>query len=509
MPFIFLVAFGVYVRTLAPSITWKNNGGDSGDLVAAAFSGGIPHPPGYPFYTSLAELFIALPIGGVAYRVNLLSAVSAAATVVALYFVIHSLLDQNQVWRRAIVASSALFFAFSPLFWSQATFASVRGLTALLTITALGGFLMWAGGLGIAREQTDRRGMWIVAMALGLGIAHHPTILFVLPAGLVLLWKRERLRVIVGTLVLAAMIGGLVDLTLILRASADPPYSWGDPKTITDLWWLISGQVYHSDLLGLPVAAYPARFSAWAKILFDQFGYVGVALGLWGCVEFIRRHVRSGLALVITFGLYSVFSISYSTADSDAYLIPAYMVFAIWVGQALSVLVNEIVRRANPLYWVRPLTMPTLALGLLLLPVSNCVINFASVDQSRDTEALDYGRRVFAAIPENAAVVAYGNNHTLALWYYRYVERPNSRVMVVVPGLLSYTWYRAQLQRHNPEWLWPSSSVQQWDDFLQTLIQENQAARPIFSTDPDPHFQPADQYYPVGSLFRIVTTAKP
>ncbi|MFP8875042.1 MAG: DUF2723 domain-containing protein, partial [Myxococcota bacterium] len=36
----------LYGATLAPSVP----GGDSGELIAAAYRGGIPHPPGYPLY---------------------------------------------------------------------------------------------------------------------------------------------------------------------------------------------------------------------------------------------------------------------------------------------------------------------------------------------------------------------------------------------------------------------------------------------------------------------------
>jgi len=42
---------------LAPTVV----GGDSGELTAAAVTGGVPHPPGYPVFALLARLFAALP----------------------------------------------------------------------------------------------------------------------------------------------------------------------------------------------------------------------------------------------------------------------------------------------------------------------------------------------------------------------------------------------------------------------------------------------------------------
>src|SRR5512136_2984111 len=75
-----LLAAAVYWLSLAPTITWQHDGADSGDLATAVAVGGVPHPSGYPTYLALAELFRVLPLGGdVAYRLNLMSAVCAAA----------------------------------------------------------------------------------------------------------------------------------------------------------------------------------------------------------------------------------------------------------------------------------------------------------------------------------------------------------------------------------------------------------------------------------------------
>jgi hypothetical protein len=80
---LFVACFGCYCLTLAPTITWEHDGVDSGDLITAAYTLGIAHPPGYPLFTLLARVFTLLPVGEIAYRVNLMSALLAAATVSA------------------------------------------------------------------------------------------------------------------------------------------------------------------------------------------------------------------------------------------------------------------------------------------------------------------------------------------------------------------------------------------------------------------------------------------
>src|SRR6266550_8541803 len=57
----------LYFFTLAPEVTLK----DSGELVTAAYYGGVPHPPGYPIWTMYSRLWTALlPVGNIAWRVE-------------------------------------------------------------------------------------------------------------------------------------------------------------------------------------------------------------------------------------------------------------------------------------------------------------------------------------------------------------------------------------------------------------------------------------------------------
>ena len=76
---VFGLALAVYGLTAPPGLTWANASADGGDLITAALTLGVPHPSGYPTWTLLAALFSRLPLGTAAWRVTLLSMVSAAA----------------------------------------------------------------------------------------------------------------------------------------------------------------------------------------------------------------------------------------------------------------------------------------------------------------------------------------------------------------------------------------------------------------------------------------------
>ncbi|HEY6119111.1 MAG TPA: DUF2723 domain-containing protein, partial [Pyrinomonadaceae bacterium] len=78
---IFVIALIVYAATLAPTVVFV----DSGELIVAAKSLGVAHPPGFPLYVLLAHLATRVPIGNIAVRVNFASALFAALAVGVLF----------------------------------------------------------------------------------------------------------------------------------------------------------------------------------------------------------------------------------------------------------------------------------------------------------------------------------------------------------------------------------------------------------------------------------------
>ena len=78
------IAFAVYLATLATDLTWAFQATDGPELMTAAMTLGVPHPPGYPTYVLLGHLFGGLPLGSIPFRFSLFSALSAGVAVVFL-----------------------------------------------------------------------------------------------------------------------------------------------------------------------------------------------------------------------------------------------------------------------------------------------------------------------------------------------------------------------------------------------------------------------------------------
>src|ERR671927_1791980 len=77
----------LYIGTLAPTVLpyGAPDTLDSPMLQAEVAVLGVGHPTGYPTYMMLTHLFTYLPVGDVAYRVNLASAVYGVLAVALVY----------------------------------------------------------------------------------------------------------------------------------------------------------------------------------------------------------------------------------------------------------------------------------------------------------------------------------------------------------------------------------------------------------------------------------------
>src|SRR3989344_5887507 len=107
--FLFFFTFLIYIKGISPSVY----GGDSGDVILAAWFGGVAHPPGYPLNTMIGWVFTHLPItSNVAFKANLMAAFLHAAVVAVLCLIL------QKVTKNIFVSiTSSLVLAFNPLFW--------------------------------------------------------------------------------------------------------------------------------------------------------------------------------------------------------------------------------------------------------------------------------------------------------------------------------------------------------------------------------------------------------
>jgi hypothetical protein len=443
---VFTISLGVYIATLAPTVLPA----DAGEFQLVARTLGIAHPPGYPLYTLGGWLFTWLPVGDAAYRVNLFSAVTSAATLAVVSATVRRLTGSTGA---GLVAALAL--GASTTFWAQATTANIRSLTALFTAL----FLLILIRYGHDRRLSD---LTLFAFVFGLGLGHHGSLGFLLlpAAGYLLLVMRATRRVapaesLVDGRQLARMAGAFalalsVLLYLPVRGAMDPPLNPGGLTTA-------GGFVRHVLALGFQgdffyfssLSRLPDRLAVLANILDIQFGLLLLIVAGLGLVVLAIRAPRDALLVGGIVAVNALVAITYRAPQTVEYLMPAYVGLAVLIGQGARFVISDWESRNSPFaVRGRQLSVQAITLAvLLLLGARNAWANWASYRAlSQDRSARDSAAELLTAAPEGALILA-GWHQVTPLWYLQTVEglRPDVQVSYVAPRgaePIGVTWQR-------------------------------------------------------------------
>lgn len=452
---LFITLMSVYVLTLAPGLTWANRGADGGDLITAAATGGVPHPTGYPVYLLLARLFQFLPIGLLAYRTNILSAVAAALTSVLVFELTRRSLPSRSNFAGLV---SGVAFGFSPLLWSQAVITEVYTVHVLFTTLILFQSLF-------PPSKDKKKSDLVLGFIFGLALGSHLTTLLLLPLLLApsVSIQEKRWRMDVRCLfhrLLGLGSGLLVYLVLPLRAIAHPPVNWGNPVTWDGFSWLVSGRYYQDEVFALTIPSLWARIQSTVILLVSQFGILGIGAGLVGIIFFPRQSplIEKTLWTMLAF---SIFTIVYATGDSFVYFIPPVMCFAVWIGLGVNGLMEMTSGRFPKLGWVAG----SLIFISLIIAVRG---NWPQVDASRDTRAEQFGQLVMKQMPEDTLVFVQGDPAIFSLWYFHYALHQRADIAIIAIELLQFDWYQDTLRA-----TYPSLTVPEPYPFPDTLISAN------------------------------------
>jgi hypothetical protein len=501
----------VYGFTLARDYTWKHWGSDAGDLIAAIYTLGVPHPPGTPLYILLTQPFRFLPFGVPAFKINLASAVFALLAILVLMKTVLRLGRGN----RLAAIGAGLFLGLSPVFWSQAIITEVLTLHVLLS-----GLVVYS----IVRLEKGDGEKWLPLsiLFLGLALANHTTsAMLVPPLGYVVLSRygldffKPRRLFSSG----AALLLGLAPyLYLPIRARREPPINWGRPDSLSRFLAHVTGAQYRAMLFHQNPVLVIDGAVRFLSSLAANFTYLGLLLAAVGLV-LTRQEWRLKVFTAFVFFFQVLFVSEYKIANIETFNLAAFWVVSLWIGLGFRVVGRMLedfkagLREKMPVLLLRvekpaflgggqfvyPLADFILFMAILLIfliPVARLPRLWPAIDASRDREAARYGGGVFDVLKPGAIVFTEGDKFSLALEYQRWVLHPErDDVAVMVNGLYLQDWRLEHYRRLYPQLTFPDRPItrdkkQAFDDLLE-MIALNIDTHPVYLTldypPPKPH----------------------
>jgi Protein O-mannosyl-transferase TMEM260-like len=500
------LVFVLYLITLAPSTAmW-----DTSEYIAAAYTLGLPHAPGNPFFVLLGRFFAVLPVApNIAMRINILAALCSAGAAGMWFLTTERVLAGwlPERWQRIVGGSlAALIGATAFTVWAQSV-VNEKVYTVSLLGLAIVSWLMvrWCDDPGGPRAD---RLLIMIAYLSGLGYANHMAGFLALPAVAAAvairrpatLLRPKHLLAIFGALLL----GMTPFLTQPLRAAYFPAINEGEPTGcanqigvsctlskatydrfmynfnrgqyakpgLTDrqapfiaqveMWWLYFRWQWLRD----PFGNHPAPQTMLAT-LFLLLG------GLGGYVHW-KRDRRSfsyfgPLMFMVTLALIYYMNFKYGSSqapelgdavprevrDRDYFYLWSFSALSVWIALGLvwvwetvaAVIGSEKLRVSSEALDLSRRRSWLLATPVLAIAIIPLFANWQSASRAGQTDTADFAADLLNSVEPYGILVTAGDNDTFPLWYAQEVEGIRRDVVVACLSLLRTDWYTRQLLR--------------------------------------------------------------
>jgi Flp pilus assembly protein protease CpaA len=448
----FLLPLGLYVATAAPAPTWL----DSGEFLASGFVLGAAHPPGHPVLVVLIKVFSFIPLGPLAFRAAMASAVPAALAcflLFKLFVVISRDVDHGAPpWLSSVLGVvAALLLAATPALWAQATRVEVYAAQIALVL----GVLIPLTAFSLQRRGArDGRLLAAASLAFGLSLANHHFLSFLLvPGAIVLLtedalarWRRTVRLVARGSL--PAITLGLVPyIHLVARSDAPGAVSLGAAPDASTFFWVVTARAYQKAVTDPPTTSFPERMYETAMLVTSQLGPVQATLALGGLYLLVRRQVALGLmmvlSLVASWTIRSWMGVDPGNPDMLGYLLIPVCLLSLGVARLGPVLAAEVPARAT----VRIGSATVVALALAGGAVFTVLDGWERNDQSARWEARIVAEHTLDPLPPHAVLITELFSSGFNVWAAQTTEGARPDVAHFHFPFVGYPGYVRQVQR--------------------------------------------------------------
>jgi hypothetical protein len=500
-----LVVLVLYLLTLAPSTAmW-----DTSEYITAAYTLGLPHPPGNPLFVLIGRVFAILPIAStVAVRINVLAAICSAVSAGMWFLITERVLVSwfSARWQRIVGGVlAALIGATAFTVWNQSVVNEKVYTVSLLGI-ALISWLMVRWCDAPDGRKADRT-LVLVAYLCGLGYANHMAGMIAAPAvGLAVLivrWKTVlRWKLLVACA--AALVFGITPFAIQpIRAAHFPALNEGEPTacrrglevgctfskgTYDAFMYNFNRGQYGKPELTERQAPLSAQVGMWwlyfkwqwlrdahyeHPIAQSVLAAFFLALGLLGGYVHWSRDRRTfwyfgPLMFTMTLALIYYLNFKYGASqapdlsgvnrevrDRDYFYLWSFSAWGVWAALGLVAVwdsIASLIGRQTEVIGRETFERPTrralqIASPVLALALIPLFTNWTTASRAGQTDTADFAKDLLNSVEPYGVLITVGDNDTFPLWYAQEVEGVRRDVIVANTSLLNTDWYTRQLIR--------------------------------------------------------------
>ena len=461
---VFLVPLLLLGWASAPTVTYE----DSGELITAAYTLGIPHEPGYPLFTLLGFVFSHLPLSeNIAQRMNWMSVLFSSLTSLILVLTSLKMIERSggsaPFGSRMIKSVSALvggwLATFSVLAISQTVVTEVYPLHTFLISLSVYLLLVFSE----KKEEGKNPGLLLPLyfFLVGLSLSNHHTSLLMLPLGAVFMvfvlrglpslkqlfqssvafccgllpylylpWSAHRKAGLVS--------GNPVDWTQFLRAVGRSQYAPIQGK----------GPAVVSSVIGppKPLSAIVRQTLEHSHAFLAQYSWPWIVLGILGLGFLARRNRSAFLLLFLTLVLWG--PVQSIRVVGEVFNLTAVLFWGVAVACGLYFSAEWILKsRLKAAAWV--LVAASLG-GMVVSSVSHL-----QAGQKREYRFAERDFNYWSTLLKDGKGLFFVNLDWFSFpaMYFQHVEQRAPQAVFIDAELAHFSWYIETLKNWYPEFM--------------------------------------------------------
>ena len=457
--------------------------GDSGDLITAAATFGVAHPPGYPLYTFLGWIASKVPFFTVAWRVGFLSSLPHVLVLIMVYRLVY-----RTTKRPSAALFSCLVLAGNYVFFLYSVTPEVFAILDLFVVVMIYMVLRW-------EETGETSLLYGLSFLTGVSFTHHHMILFLFPALTWVIWSNRKKipwsRAFFPRFVAMFVLGLVPYMYVLIAARGASIINWDHATTLENFMRLVSRADYGTFQSGVVMGALPIQrliqvklFVQYVFVDFRWFGALCILAGFW-YLWVKKRSYFYAYALSIAllgplFLFYASFPLSsrFTLATYERFLLPSYTLLAVVIGIGFSYLLHVAEFMMRNIHVRRIMTVGLCAVGFIvpLVIAVTTVARFKGYAADRTAEYLAYD--ILGSLPPDSLLVADRDTLLFTTQYVRYVMGVRPDVMVLHGSMLSSENYRAIVASVFPRLSLPAGTD---ESYISHLLTQNTSKRGVFS----------------------------
>lgn len=485
--FSFLVPLVIYILTLEPKLV----GGDTGWYANQIPEMTLMVPTGYPTFSMFLKLFTYLPIGDLAYRLNLFSAIFGALTILFLFLAINKLVKNEFT-----SFISSMIFAFIVPFWSVANRLEFDTLNSFFVILLIFSAIVYS-------ENKTRKYLYFFFFCLGLSLTNHPLTFFLVPAiVLYVIIINPRIFKSLKAIFISILFFILPLLSyfyLLIRSLQ----GFGEVNNLQRLFYYVTGRGVTGKLHGGSFGDkdFSLIFKVikdYLNIIYETYGIVLIIIAIIGFIFLIRKNKKFGICTFLLIILNFIVPPLYLGHANPNYLLDSMIVISFYIAFGLLsilngsiFLFNKSLRNRKILKIDRFLKYFLIAIILLFfvfLPLSFILEHYNELDLSEPLPIYKFWDEAFNNMENGSKIYVFARAANVGMFVdtYEYGEKE-----------IEYIYH------NNPQYTIENMIEALENDIAVYFVGNSGALRSVFNTEQIGRTYYWDRYNETLRLFKV------